>query len=237
MLRFHAQTGGSTLTAQQPINNVTRVTIQALAAVLGGAQSLHTNGWDEALQLPTAEAARTALRTQQIIANESGVTDTVDPLGGAYAIEYLTDEIEKRAFELIAQIDTMGGAVKAIEAGWMQAQIAESAYRYQREVEAKERIIVGVNGYTADEQTAEGQSRFRVNPAIETEQCARLAQWRANRDVEKASTLIAQLESVARSNENVMSCLIACVEGGVTVGEIGRVFRKVFGEYHPPTMI
>jgi methylmalonyl-CoA mutase N-terminal domain/subunit len=237
MLRFHAQTGGSTLTAQQPINNVARVTIQALAAVLGGTQSLHTNGWDEALQLPTAEAAHTALRTQQIIANESGVTDTVDPLGGSYAIEYLTDEIEKRARELIEQIDAMGGAVKAIETGWMQAQIAESAYRYQREVEAKERIIVGVNGYTTDERIADGQSRFRVDPAIEAEQCARLAQWRAKRDNETASALMTQLESVARGSENVMPCLIACVEGGVTVGEIGKVFRKVFGEYHPPTMI
>jgi methylmalonyl-CoA mutase N-terminal domain/subunit len=253
MLRFHAQTGGSTLTAQQPINNVARVTIQALAAVLGGAQSLHTNGWDEALQLPTAEAARTALRTQQIIANESGVTNTVDPLGGSYAIEYLTDEIEKRASELIERIDAMGGAVKVIEDGWMQAHIAESAYRYQREVEAKERIIVGVNGYTTspiplhdprsgtgiagDERIADGQSRFRVDPAIEVEQRKRLAQWRASRDAEKASALMAQLESVARGSENVMPCLIACVEGGVTVGEIGKVFRRVFGEYHPPTML
>jgi methylmalonyl-CoA mutase N-terminal domain/subunit len=237
MLRFHAQTGGSTLTAQQPINNVARVTIQALAAVLGGAQSLHTNGWDEALQLPTAEAARTALRTQQLIANESGVTDTVDPLGGSYAIEYLTDEIERRASELIAKIDAMGGAVKAIENGWMQAQIAESAYRYQREVEAKERIIVGVNGYEDRDQGSGAGSRFKVDPAIEAEQCARLAQWRANRDNEKASALMTQLESVARGGENVMPCLIACAEGGVTVGEIGRVLRKVFGEYHPPTMI
>jgi methylmalonyl-CoA mutase N-terminal domain/subunit len=237
MLRFHAQTGGSTLTAQQPINNVARVTIQALAAVLGGTQSLHTNGWDEALQLPTAEAARTALRTQQIIANESGVTDTVDPLGGSYAIEYLTDEIERRAAELIARIDAMGGAVKAIENGWMQAQIAESAYRYQREVEAKERIIVGVNGYEDRDQESGAGSRFKVDPAIEAEQCRRLAEWRARRDNKKATALTAQLEAVARSSENVMPCLIACVEGGVTVGEIGRVFRKVFGEYHPPTMI
>jgi methylmalonyl-CoA mutase N-terminal domain/subunit len=237
MLRFHAQTGGSTLTAQQPINNVARVTIQALAAVLGGTQSLHTNGWDEALQLPTAEAARTALRTQQIIAHESGVTDTVDPLGGAYVIEYLTDEIERRAQALIEQIDAMGGAIKAIESGWMQAQIAESAYRYQRQVESKERIIVGVNAFEDKDQEAGAGERFKVDPAIEAEQRRRLAEWRANRDNERASALIAQLEQTARSSENIMPCLIACVEGGVTVGEIGKALRRVFGEYHPPTVI
>ena len=153
-LRFHAQTGGSTLTAQQVTNNVARVTTQAMSAVLGGAQSLHTNGMDEALQLPTEEAVRVALRTQQIIANESGVTDTVDPLGGAHAIEYLTDEIERRAGEVIAQIDRMGGAVAAIEAGWMQAQIAEAAYRHQQEVERGERVVVGVNAYKDDRRPA-----------------------------------------------------------------------------------
>ncbi len=237
MLRFHAQTGGSTLTAQQMTNNVARVTIQALAAVLGGTQSLHTNGMDEAMQLPTDEAVRMALRTQQIIANESGVTDTVDPLGGSYVIEYLTDEIEQRASELIAQIDRMGGAVKAIEAGWMQAQIAEASYRYQREVESKRRIIVGVNEYVADESKTQNAARFRVDPAIETAQCERLAHWRASRDNERASALMAQLEDVVRSGENIMPCLIACVEGSVTVGEIGKVLRKVWGEYHPPTMI
>ncbi len=237
MLRFHAQTAGSTLTAQQPINNVVRVTIQALAAVLGGTQSLHTNGWDEALQLPTAEAARTALRTQQIIAHESGVTDTVDPLGGSYVIEYLTDEIERRAGDLIAKIDAMGGAVKAIESGWMQAQIAESAYRYQREVERKERVIVGVNAFEDKDQGPGAGERFRVNPAIEAEQRRRLAEWRANRDNERVGALINQLEQTARSSENIMPCLIACVEGGVTVGEIGKALRRVFGEYHPPTVI
>jgi methylmalonyl-CoA mutase N-terminal domain/subunit len=238
MLRFHTQTGGSTLTAQQPMNNVARVTLQALAAVLGGTQSLHTNGFDEAIQLPTAEAARTALRTQQIIANESGVADTVDPLGGSYVIEYLTDEIEARAKALIEQIDAMGGAVKAIEVGWMQAQIAESSYRYQREVESKTRVVVGVNMYEDEAtRTTQNATRFRVDPAIEAEQCARLAQWRASRDNERASALMAQLESVARGNENIMPCLIACVEGGVTVGEIGRVLRRIFGEYHPPTVI
>jgi methylmalonyl-CoA mutase N-terminal domain/subunit len=238
MLRFHTQTGGSTLTAQQPMNNVARVTIQALAAVLGGTQSLHTNGMDEALQLPTEESARTALRTQQIIANESGVTDTVDPLAGSYVIEHLTDEIERRAGELIAQIDTMGGAVKSIESGWMQSQIAESAYRYQREIESKQRIIVGVNEFApAQQPSATAQVKFKMDPAMEARQHERLAQWRANRNAESASALMGQLEHAAHGSENVMPLLIACVEAGVTVGEVGTVFRKVFGEYHPPTMI
>lgn len=237
MLRFHAQTGGSTLTAQQPLNNVARVTIQALAAVLGGTQSLHTNGMDEALQLPTAEAARTALRTQQIIAFESGVTDTVDPLAGSYAIEHLTDEIARRAGDLIGQIDALGGAVKAIEAGWMQAQIAESAYRYQREVESKQRIVVGVNEFVEGDEPRAEAGRFKVDPAVEARQRERLARWRAARDGARASELMGQLEAVARGADNIMPVLIACVEGGVTVGEIGRVLRNVFGEYQAPTVI
>ncbi len=237
MLRFHAQTGGSTLTAQQPMNNIVRVTIQALAAVLGGAQSLHTNSWDEALQLPTEASVRLALRTQQIIAYESGVTDTVDPLGGSYAIEYLTDEIERRAQALIETIDALGGAVRAIESGWMQAQIAEAAYRYQRQVEGKERIIVGVNAFTEDEDQQLSIQRFKVDPRIEEEQRARLAAWRANRDHERVGALLRQLEETARSTENLMPVLIACVEGGVTVGEIGRVLRRVFGEYQPPQVV
>ncbi|MCX7938433.1 MAG: methylmalonyl-CoA mutase family protein, partial [Thermoflexales bacterium] len=237
MLRFHAQTGGSTLTAQQPMNNVVRVTIQALAAVLGGAQSFHTNSWDEALQLPTEESVRLALRTQQIIAYESGVTDTVDPLGGAYAIEYLTDEIERRALALIETIDALGGAVRAIETGWMQAQIAESAYRYQRQVERGERVIVGVNAFNEDGGASTKVERFRVDPAIEERQRARLAAWRANRDNERVGALLAQLEQAARGTANLMPVLIACVEGGVTVGEIGRVLRRVFGEYQPPQVV
>jgi methylmalonyl-CoA mutase N-terminal domain/subunit len=237
MLRFHTQTGGSTLTAQQPMNNVARVTIQALAAVLGGTQSLHTNGMDEALQLPTEESARTALRTQQIIAHESGVTDTVDPLAGSHVIEHLTNEVEKRAGELIAQIDGMGGAVKSIESGWMQAQIAESAYRYQREIESKGRIIVGVNEFAMSKQPSSTQAKFKVDPAIEARQHERLAQWREHRDAERVSAIMAQLETAARGSENVMPVLIACAEAGVTVGEMGRVFRNIFGEYHPPTVI
>ena len=240
MLRFHAQTGGSTLTAQQVLNNVARVTIQALAAVLGGAQSLHTNGMDEALQLPTEEAARTALRTQQIIGYESGVTNTVDPLGGSYAIEYLTDEIERRASELIGQIDRMGGAVRAIEQGWMQSQIAESAYRYQQDVERNEQLVVGVNKFadsTTDAAGASAIKQFQIDPAVEAQQRERLKAWRAARDASKFSTLMAQLEQTARSGENLMPILIACVEGGATVGEIGKCLRKVFGEYRPPMVI
>jgi len=236
MLRFHTQTGGSTLTAQEPLNNVARVTLQALAAVMGGTQSLHTNGMDEALQLPTAEAARTALRTQQIIANESGVTDTVDPLAGSYVIEHLTDEIERRAFALIDQIDQMGGAVKAIEAGWMQSQIAEASYQYQRKVESKEEVIVGVNEFvSADVGVA--APRFTVNPAVEQQQRQRLAEWRANRDNVRVSERIAHLEVSARGNDNLMPILIACVEDGVTVGEIGKTLKRAFGEYQPPSMI
>lgn len=245
MLRFHAQTGGSTLTAQQPMNNIARVTLQALAAVLGGAQSLHTNSMDEALWLPTEESVRVALRTQQIIAYESGVADTVDPLGGAFAVEYLTDEIERRAADLIRQIDAMGGAVRAIENGWMQAQIAESAYRYQKEIESGEQVIVGVNRFQDGNQQPDDsepggagrQQRFVIDPAVEERQRRRLAEWRARRDPEAVAALTHRLEDTARGNDNIMPCLIACVEGGLTVGEIGRALRRVFGEYHPPTVI
>ncbi|MCS7059661.1 MAG: methylmalonyl-CoA mutase family protein [Anaerolineae bacterium] len=243
MLRFHAQTGGSTLTAQQPLNNIVRVTIQALAAVLGGAQSLHTNSMDEALWLPTEESVRVALRTQQIIAYESGVADTVDPLGGSHAIEYLTDQIEARAADLIRQIDGIGGAVRAIENGWMQAQIAESAYRYQQEVESGARVIVGVNRFQdqdaniADSPSSSQRQRFVVDPAVEERQRRRLAAWRAARNPDTVAALTRQLEDVARSSDNLMPCLIACVEGGLTVGEIGRILRHVFGEYQPPTVI
>ncbi len=236
MLRFHTQTGGSTLTAQQPLNNIVRVTIQALAAVLGGTQSLHTNGMDEALQLPTEEAVRVALRTQQIIANESGAADTVDPLGGSHVIEHLTDEIETRANALIAVIDGMGGAIAAIESGWMQTQIAESAYRYQREIETRQRIIVGVNAY-ADDGEAGGGARFKVDPSVEAGQIARLRAFRAARDAPRAHAMMAQLEAEARLGGNLMPVLIACVEAGVTVGEIGTVLRGVFGEYRAPSGI
>jgi methylmalonyl-CoA mutase N-terminal domain/subunit len=239
MLRFHAQTGGSTLTAQQPMNNIVRVTIQALAAVLGGAQSLHTNSMDEALWLPTEESVRTALRTQQIIAYESGVANTVDPLGGSYAVEYLTGEIERRAKALIDEMDRMGGAVGTIESGWMQSQISEASYRYQKEIESKDRIIVGVNEFKDNGRQNDDRSlsKFNVDPAVEQRQRERLAGWRAQRDAQKANELQSQLETAARGSDNIMPCLIACVEGGLTVGEIGKVLRKVFGEYQPPTVI
>lgn len=236
MLRFHAQTGGSTLAAQQVTNNVARVTIQALAATLGGCQSLHTNGMDEALQLPTEEAARTALRTQQIIAHESGITDVADPLGGSHVIEYLTDEIETRAAALIKQIDEMGGAVAAIERGWMQSQIADASYMFQRDVESKKNVIVGVNEFTEGESKSAG-GKFYMNPLVEQRQRERLAAWRAQRDNAQAHALMDKLAQTAQGKDNVMPVMIECVEAGVTVGEIGTTLRKAFGEYQPPTVI
>ena len=236
MLRFHAQTGGSTLAAQQVTNNVARVTIQALAATLGGCQSLHTNGMDEALQLPTEEAARTALRTQQIIAHESGITDVADPLGGSHVIEYLTDEIETRATALIKQIDEMGGAVAAIERGWMQSQIADASYMFQRDVESKKNVIVGVNEFTEGESKSAG-GKFYMNPLVEQRQRERLAAWRAQRDNAQAHALMDKLAQTAQGKDNVMPVMIECVEAGVTVGEIGATLRKAFGEYQPPTVI
>ncbi len=240
MLRFHAQTGGSTLTAQQPMNNVARVTIQALAAVMGGAQSLHTNSMDEALWLPTEESVRTALRTQQVIAHESGVANTADPLGGAYVVEYLTDEIERRAKALIDEIDRLGGAVQSIESGWMQSQISEASYQYQKEIESKDRIIVGLNEFKTSGAKGEGDrqiTKFKADQTVEGRQKARLAAWRAKRDAGKAAELMAQLEQAARGSENLMPCLVTCVENGLTLGEIGKVLRKTFGEYEPPTVI
>jgi methylmalonyl-CoA mutase N-terminal domain/subunit len=235
LLRFHAQTGGSTLTAQQPENNVIRVTLQALAAVLGGAQSLHTNSRDEALSLPTEEAVRIALRTQQVIAYESGVADTVDPLGGSYAVEYLTNEIEQRARDYIAKIDALGGALKAIEVGYIQGEIQDAAYAYQRAIESGDQAIVGVNRFCIDERTQ--LERLRVDPAIEEQQRARLAALRARRDTERVGTLLDQLETAARSNDLLMPLLIECVENDVTLGEICGALRRIFGEYRPTATI
>ncbi len=231
MLRFHTQTGGSTLTAQQPEVNVARVTIQALAAVLGGTQSLHTNGMDEALQLPTENAARVALRTQQVIAHESGVADTVDPLAGSYAVESLTDEIETRAEAYLKQIDDMGGALAAIERGFIQNEIQEAAYRYQKAVESKEQIVVGVNEFTMDEDIS--IERLRIDPAIEQAQCERVAAIRARRDSGRVSELRSRLETAARGSENLAPLLIACVENDLTLGEICNTLRGVWGEYRP----
>ena len=232
MLRFHTQTGGSTLTAQQPENNIVRVTLQALAAVMGGTQSLHTNSMDEALWLPTEKSVRTALRTQQIIANESGVADTIDPLAGSYVIEYLTDEIANRAMEYIRRIDDMGGALASIEKGFMQNEINESAYRFQMAVEKKEQIVVGVNAFQSDEKIE--LERVKVDPAIEANQRAQLASLRQQRDNVKANELMGRLSTAARQKENLMPLLITCVENDLTLGEICGVLRKVWGEYQPP---
>ncbi|HJW17154.1 MAG TPA: methylmalonyl-CoA mutase family protein [Flavisolibacter sp.] len=229
MLRFHTQTGGSTLTAQQPLNNIARVTMQTLAAVLGGTQSLHTNGYDEALSLPTEEAARIALRTQQIVAFETGAADTVDPLAGSYYIETLTKEVEEKAWQLIEKIDAMGGSVSAIEQGFIQDEIARSAYQYQRQVESNEKIIVGVNKFQVDQETP--IPGFRIDDSIRDHQVEKLRQLRANRDALKASTSLEATRQKAIAGENLMPSVIEAVENYCTLGEIADVLRGVFGEY------
>lgn len=230
-LRFHAQTGGSTLTAQQPLNNIVRVSNQALAAVLGGAQSLHTNGYDEALSLPTEEAAKTALRTQQIIAYESGVVDTVDPLGGSYFVETLTDEMESAAFEYIKGIDDKGGAVRAIEQGYMQDEIAKSAYDFQRAVEDGEQIVVGVNKYT--EEGLALKQVFRVDDNIRLLQIQKLKTLKSARSADAVEKALTNLEQAAKGSENTMPYILNAVENYATLGEISDVLRRVFGEFRP----
>ncbi|MBP9676422.1 MAG: methylmalonyl-CoA mutase family protein [Anaerolineaceae bacterium] len=232
MLRFHTQTGGSTLTAQQPENNVVRVTLQALAAVMGGTQSLHTNSMDEALWLPTEKSVRTALRTQQIIAHESGVADTIDPMAGSYLIEYLTDEISSRVMDYINRIDSLGGALAAIERGYMQNEIQDSAYRFQKDIESKAQLVVGVNAFQREEKT--DLEQLRVDPAIEAQQRARLAALRMSRDQVRANELLNHLETAAKSTDNLMPLFIECVENKITLGEICGVLRRVWGEYQPP---
>jgi methylmalonyl-CoA mutase N-terminal domain/subunit len=229
MLRFHAQTAGSSLTAQQPDNNVVRVAIQALAAVLGGAQSIHTNSKDEALALPTAEAVRLALRTQQIIAYESGVTNTVDPFGGSYAIEALTDEIEKQTVEYVDKIDSMGGMVAAIESGWVQSQIQQAAYEYQRSIETRERIVVGVNEFRTEE--FEPIPIHQADPELEAAQGEALSRVRSTRNLNEVRSSLERLESATRSSENLMPHILKAVEVYATIGEVSDVFRKVHGEY------
>ena len=229
MLRFHTQTGGSTLTAQQPENNIIRVTLQALSAVMGGTQSLHTNGFDEALSLPTENAARIALRTQQIIGFESGVTQTVDPLGGSYYVEALTDEIEKLASDYMATIDAMGGSVSAIEQGYMQNEIAKSAYEYQKQIEQNEKIIVGVNKFTQKE--GESQPVFKIDDSIRKIQMQKLDQLKAERNNELVNENLRLLSEAAAGTDNLMPYIIACVESYATLGEIADVLRNVFGEY------
>lgn len=229
MLRFHAQTGGSTLTQQQPQNNIARVTIQALAAVLGGTQSLHTNGYDEALSLPTEEAAQIALRTQQILAFESGIADTADPLGGSFFVESLTDSIEKKALELIKQIDNMGGSVRAIEEGFMQQQIAESAYAYQQAIESNETVIVGVNSFVTNNEKE--PSSIHIDESIRAIQTEKLTGLKNTRDQHESARCIRQLKDAASGEANLMPFIIDAVECHCTLGEISDILRSVFGEH------
>ncbi|HWS54027.1 MAG TPA: methylmalonyl-CoA mutase family protein [Pyrinomonadaceae bacterium] len=229
MLRFHTQTAGSTLTAQQPEVNVVRTTIQALAAVLGGTQSLHTNSMDEALSLPTEASARLALRTQQVIAHESGVADTVDPLAGSYAVEHLTDEIERRALDYIEKIDAAGGMLRAIETGYVQREIQEAAYGYQRAVEAGEAVVVGVNRFRAEEEAP--VETLRIDPSIERAQVERLRALRERRDAGRVEVALTLLEDAARGTDNLLPRILACVEAYATVGEISHRLRRVWGEY------
>jgi methylmalonyl-CoA mutase N-terminal domain/subunit len=228
-LRFHSQTAGSTLTAQQIENNIVRTTIEAMSAVLGGTQSLHTNGKDEALALPTEESARTALRTQQIIAYESGIADTVDPMAGSYYIEYLTSELEKRSLELIEKIDSLGGSVKALEAGFIQEQIAASAYEFQKKVETKEEIVVGVNEFTETE--SEIPETLKIDPNLERDQILRVKALRDKRDNTKTKKAISEVERAAKEGANLMPYILNAVESYATLGEIADAMRRVFGEY------
>jgi methylmalonyl-CoA mutase, N-terminal domain len=235
LLRFHAQTAGSSLTAQQPENNIVRVAIQALAAVLGGCQSLHTNSMDEALALPTEEAALIALRTQQIIANETGVTNTIDPVGGSYAIETLTDEMEARAQEYLGKIDAMGGMIKAIEAGFVQAEIQNSAYEFQRSVEKKEHIVVGVNDFIAADNRQ--IPTLHMDAEIERAQVARLKALRATRDGSKTKGALNELERRAKTSANLLPAILLAVEAYATIGEISDTMRQVYGEYQESVVI
>jgi methylmalonyl-CoA mutase N-terminal domain/subunit len=235
LLRFHAQTAGSSLTAQQPENNIVRVAIQALAAVLGGCQSLHTNSLDEALALPTEDAALIALRTQQIIAHETGVTNTIDPVAGSYAIEHLTNEIESGARAYIEKIDAMGGMLRAIESGFVQNEIQRAAYDFQRSVETKDQIVVGVNDFVAEEERQ--IPTLRIEPEIERSQVARLNALRAKRDSARAKSALAELQRRAGTTENLLPAILAAVESYATVGEISDTLRRVFGEYQESVVI
>ena len=235
MLRFHVQTDGFTLTEQQSLNNIARVTLQALAAALGGCQSLHTNSFDEALALPSKEAVQVALRTQQIIAHESGATDTVDPLGGAYFIEWLTSQIENGALEYIAEIDRMGGALKAIERGYIQKEIANSAYDYQRAVDSGEQVVIGVNQFITQEEHE--PEILEIGLATEKKQIERLNRLKRERDNQRVSEVLSRVRAVARSSQNIMPVLIEAVKAPATVGEISDALRDVFGEYREPNIL
>ncbi|HLT24155.1 MAG TPA: methylmalonyl-CoA mutase family protein, partial [Ignavibacteria bacterium] len=228
-LRFHAQTGGSTLTNSQIENNVVRVTVQALAAVLGGAQSLHTNGKDEALSLPTEEAVQTALRTQQILAYESGVADTADPMGGSYFIEYMTDQIEEKAWEYINKIEDMGGALKAIEVNFQKSEIENNAYEFQQKVEDGSEIIVGVNKFTSDVE--ENIDILSIDESARTKQTEKLRQLRDRRDNEKVEAALMKIKEIAQTDENLLPHLLSAIESYATIGEISNTLRSVWGEY------
>ncbi len=229
MLRFHTQTGGSTLTAQQPENNIVRVALQALSAVLGGTQSLHTNGYDEALSLPTEKAARIALRTQQIIAQESGAAATVDPLAGSYYVEELTQSLEKEAWNLIKRIEEMGGAVSAVEKGWIQEEIARSAYLAQKQIENKEQIVVGVNAYQSKEE--DPQPTFRIDDSIRNQQIEKINQVKSQRNNTLVQENLLKLSAAALTDENLMPHILDCVESYATLGEIADTLRNIYGEY------
>jgi methylmalonyl-CoA mutase N-terminal domain/subunit len=231
-LKFHTQTGGVTLTAQQPENNIVRVALQALAAVLGGTQSLHTNSFDEALALPSERSVSTALRTQQLIAYESGVCDTVDPMGGSYYVEWLTDELEKKVWKYMDEIDRMGGMMKAVENGYVQKEIANSAYEYQLRVENKEHVIVGVNEFKSGEKVS--MELLKVDPAVEREQVDKLRRIRERRNRARVEETLRTLERECETDENLMPCVLDCVKNYATLGEICGTMKKVFGEYRPP---
>lgn len=229
MLRFHSQTAGSTLTAQQPENNIVRVTIQALASVLGGTQSLHTNSMDEALGLPTEKAATIALRTQQIIANESGVADTIDPMAGSFFVESLTNELEKSAWSYIDRIENLGGVVKCIETGWIQREIQQAAYTYQRAVESKDEIVVGVNDYVQKE--SHPTDVLKISEAVAKEQVERLKAFKSRRDQKKVEEHLSKIKKAAQGNSHLMPLFVDAVEANVTLGEISNTLREVFGLY------
>jgi methylmalonyl-CoA mutase N-terminal domain/subunit len=231
LLRFHTQTGGSTLTAQQPLNNVVRVAVQSLAAVLGGTQSLHTNGYDEALGLPTEEAARIALRTQQVIGYESGVADTPDPLAGSYFIESLTDEVERLAWQYIERIDDMGGAVEAIEAGYQMDEIEQSAYEYTKSIDDDERVIVGVNKFTVDDEPE--PNVFPIDPSLQANQIARLKAYKADRDQAKVQSTLDDVRTAARGTQNLLYPMKEALRAGATLGEVSDALRDVFGTFQP----
>jgi methylmalonyl-CoA mutase N-terminal domain/subunit len=235
MLRFHTQTAGSSLTAQQPEVNVVRTTIQALAAVLGGTQSLHTNSMDEALALPTEAAARVALRTQQVIAYESGVAETADPLAGSYAIEQMTNEVEERAQEYLKKIETMGGMLRAIETGYVQREIQESAYRYQKAIETQEQVVVGVNRFQVEEEPP--VNVLRIDPALEHAQVERVRALRERRDANAVTAALENLEQAAGTSENLLPRILKCVEAYATVGEISNTLRRVWGEYRESSTV